>query len=337
MDIIATWVHIDKKGEESKFPQVSGKSSNLDFQRVYWDCMVVFFSTSIRFNQGKMHYLFTNAEDIPQFEDFDVKGFLKENEVEIINVSNKFKVPLGYYESWNNQFYEFSILDYLSQNTKKDYRLLLLDSDCIFNAPVDYLFRKLEDGKHGAFTYSIDYPENYSINGLNRIEMQRIFKDMGLKCEYPPVYSGGEILFAKREFIESLSNDFEELWDKLISRFENGVLKFNEEAHALSYYYHKLGAAIGELNGKIKRCWTNPLIYRNVTKKDISLTIFHLPSEKKGGIRKIYKSIKKNPLRIQNMQKGEYEKLIMGILSPNKYFFNVKNLISFLLRKLLKK
>lgn len=336
MDIISTWVHIDGEGEESKFPQVSGKSSNLEFQRVYWECMVVFFSTSLRFNKEKTHFLFTNTENIPQIEGFNVKGFLEENGIEIIKVTNKFKVPIGYYESWNNQFYEFSILDYLSKNIEKDYRLLLLDSDCVFNAPVDSWFRTLEDSEHCAFTYSIDYPETYDINGLNRTEMQHIFKDLGLKCESPPTYSGGEVLFAKSGFIKNVTKDFEGLWSDLLYRFENRNIKFNEEAHTLSYYYYKYNAGIGILNDKIKRCWTNPLIYRNISKKDVHLAILHLPSEKKVGIRKIYKMIKKDSLRLQNLGEVAYEKLIIGILSPNKYYFQSKNVLGFIFRNLKK-
>lgn len=77
MDIIATWVHIDGEGEKSKFPQVSGKSCNLKFLQVYWECMMVFFSTSLRFNKEKTHFLFTNTEDIPKIEDFYLEGFLE--------------------------------------------------------------------------------------------------------------------------------------------------------------------------------------------------------------------------------------------------------------------
>jgi hypothetical protein len=334
MEIIATWIHIDAEGEESKYPQVSGKSSNLEFQRTYWECIIVFFASSLRFNKDKKHILFTNTDIIPILDDFNIKNFLSKNNVEIILVTNKYKVPKGYFESWNNQFYEFSILDYLSHNITKPYLILMLDSDCVFNAPVDYLFKELKFSRHPAFTYTIDYPEKYDINGLNRIEMQTIFNELGLECNTPPKYSGGEVLFAKSDFIENLCKDFNKLWNDLISRFENRCLKFNEEAHTLSYYYYKYDADLGKLNGNIKRCWTNPFSYINIRQEDLYLDILHLPSEKKVGIRKIYRLIAHRGIDIQNLNELKYKKLITDILYSKKYHFNFKNLASFLFRKL---
>ena len=334
MDIIATWIHIDAIGEESNYPQVTGESSDLEFQRTYWECIIVFFASSIRFNKDKKHILFTNTNCIPILDDFNIKNFLSENSVEVIQIDNKYKVPKGYYESWNNQFYEFSILDYLSHHMTKPYRLMMLDSDCLFNGPVDSLFTELKFSKHPAFTYTIDYPEDYHINGINRIEMQTIFNEMGLECKTPPKYSGGEVLFAKGEFIECLCEDFHKLWNDLINRFENKCLKFNEEAHALSYFYYKYDADLGKLNGNIKRCWTNPFSYVNVREEDLYLDILHLPSEKKVGISKIYRMIAQQGFDIQSLNKSKYKKLISDMLYTKINHFNFKNSASYLFRKL---
>ncbi len=75
--VISTWFVADGQGEETAFPQIGElSSSTVQFQNIYWQCICVFFASSIRFNPQRQHVLFTNAA-APKIGDFDVNSFLK--------------------------------------------------------------------------------------------------------------------------------------------------------------------------------------------------------------------------------------------------------------------
>lgn len=322
MDIIATWVYLDKRGEESNFAQLRGISSSLTFQEVYWKCAVVFFETSLRFNKDKRHILFTNATEIPVINKIDLAAYFRKNQVEVIRIENAYQVPKGYYKSWNNQFFEFSIFDYLTKNISLDYTLLLCDSDCVFTKSVDYLFNGLANSNSSAFTYVIDYDEDTLINGLTRKKMKEIFVELNPEFSIVPFYSGGEIVFVKKDFVDNVSSDFPTLWKDMLCRFGEGRQKFNEEAQILSYYYYKFDSRLAALNNHAKRCWTNSIHHRNVQKSDKNLAILHLPAEKSVGIKSLYNCIAEGQV-FADFSKPDFDRLIELLLSSQKHYYNL--------------
>lgn len=116
MNYICTWLCADEKGEESIFPQTGQKSSSQQHQDIYWRCLVLYYVTSKRFNKTEKHLLFTNVKQIPVVDGKDVKHLLDDLDVEIIFTDFKYKTPKGYFEMFQNQFYEFSILEYITKN-----------------------------------------------------------------------------------------------------------------------------------------------------------------------------------------------------------------------------
>lgn len=64
MNYIATYFHVDGKGEDSNFCQIAGTSSDKEFQNYYWRCVCVFFHTSLKIEVNKLYFLFFNNENI---------------------------------------------------------------------------------------------------------------------------------------------------------------------------------------------------------------------------------------------------------------------------------
>lgn len=288
MNYICTWLCADKKGEESLFPQSGKKSSSQAHQNIYWRCLIVFFITSKRFNKNEKHLLFTNVKDLPKINGRNVSDILDDLEVEVIYTDFKYKTPKGYYGAFQNQFYEFSILEYIAKNNQnlKD-QYLILDSDCIFIKPAYKLFSEAE--KKGFISFEIDSPVDHDINGLSRLQMKTLFEELlGKEIEDIPSYHLGEFLLCSVENIKKIYADFEALWPQLLERHFSGLKKLNEEAHTLSFLYYKNDLHASEDNSYIKRIWTNPLFYRNVSSSDVDLTIWHLPAEKTYGIAALY-------------------------------------------------
>lgn len=288
MNYICTWLCADEKGEESDFPQSGKKSSSQSHQNIYWRCLVVFYITSTRFNKNVKHLLFTNVRSLPVVDGRNISDILHELKVEIVPVNFKYKTPKGYFKSFQNQFFEFSILEYISKNSHQPNDMyLILDSDCLFIKSANTLFK--EASKKGFISFEIDSPVDYKINGLSRLDMKDLFAELlGEEVNDIPSYHLGEFLLCNVAHIKKIYSDFEQLWVDLLIRNEKGLSKLNEEAHTLSYLYYKNKLPASPQNSFIKRIWTNPVFYRNVNPSDLRLSIWHLPAEKTFGIARLF-------------------------------------------------
>ena len=289
-EYIATWVYLDSAAEKSKYPNNKGDSTTSEFQAVYWRCIVIFFKTSLRFNKNAKHLIFTNTKNIPIVDGLDLKVFFEENSIEVIVLDNKYPLPNNYFGKFRNQYFEFSIIDYMAGRMNEVDGFLLLDSDCIFTKSIDPAFKELET-QGTAITYVVDHETEYMIHGVSGDNMKELFKDFGVSLSTNPYYSGGELLFAKGSFIKEVANDFPQLFHNMLERHKEGKIKFNEEAHVLSFYFYKHGALMAGMDKYIKRLWTNRNYFRNVEPSDKDLTIWHLPNEKNTGLDKLFRML----------------------------------------------
>lgn len=288
MNHICTWLCADEKGEESLFPQTGQLSSSQSHQDIYWRCLLLFFITSKRFNKAEKHVLFTNVKKLPVVDGRSVAKLLGDLDVQVVHTDFKYKTPKGYYGAFQNQFYEFSILEHIAKNSKAPNDLyLIVDSDCIFLKPAAPMFA--EAAVNGFLSYEDDVKPDYVINGLCRNDLKSLYEDlMQTKLTEMPSYHLGEFLLSSVKNIKTFFADFSELWPQLLQRHAAGRTKFNEEAHTLSYLYFKNGFRAAKTKPHMRRIWTNPLFYREVRTSDLDLTLWHLPSEKTFGLRGLY-------------------------------------------------
>ena len=322
---LATWIYLDTKDEKSYFPQVGGDSSEEQFQNTYWRCLMVFYTTSLRYNKKERHLLFTNSNKFPIVDGLDTRNFFEENNIEIVVLDNLYPLPNNYYGNFGNQFFEFSIINYMKEFMQSSDKFLLLDSDCVFTRSIEDIYKELDNVE--AATYIYEYDESHVINGISRKDMKTIFEELELKLGIPPFYSAGEILLASGNFITAVASDFANLYKNMLDRNNGGRIKFNEEAHVLSYYYYKHGASLGSLNKYIKRLWTNNQGYRNVEKNDSLLPIWHVPAEKQRGILDIFNKINSG-IEIQKMNENKYQKFIYDyLLRPKGKGYKIKRRI----------
>ena len=292
-EVISTWIYLDSPEESSEYPQV-GKASHLpEFQKVYWRCVAVFFALSTQNNPTRKHILFTNVAkgNLPEIDGLDLDSFLTSHHVEVATLPLTWQAPQGWHGRWRNQFYIFDILKFIENqfNTSNDRdSFVVLDSDCIINRSLDGLFEQIRD--QGLLVLPMHYPEDFNINGISRRQMRQVYAELDATDPgLVPEYYGGEVFAATLSVIRRINELAPEVWQIMLERFKNGQAKFNEEAHFLSYCYHKIGQ-FGLLDGFIKRIWTSSK-YQNVELSDINLPIWHLPAEKTGGIALIYKEL----------------------------------------------
>lgn len=324
MEYICTWIYLDSPEESSEYPQVGKKSHLPDFQKVYWKCVAVFFACSTRFNPKRRHVLFTNRQpqEFPRVDGLDLNSFLKGLNVEIVTIPLNWQTPEGYFGKWRNQFYIFDVLQFIENSFKSsedESGFVILDSDCIINRPLDALFADIH--RHGLLALPMPYSDTHNINGVTRQQMRQIYAELdGSDPCSDPVYYGGEIFAATLPVIRQINRVAPEVWKKMMERFREGRPKLNEEAHFLSYCYHKIGS-FGSLEGFIKRIWTSPH-YANVQPGDANLPVWHLPSEKTGGIALMFKRLTTDGGRWTVDELGGY----LGVPKRKKYL-NLKHRI----------
>ncbi|MBC7757634.1 MAG: hypothetical protein H7069_02170 [Phormidesmis sp. FL-bin-119] len=288
---ISTWICVDAVGEESIYPQTGEKSSGKKHQEIYWRCIILFFATSRRFNKTQKHILFSNTRQIPTWEGLDVAAALIALDVTLIYTDFNYKTPKGYFNLFQNQFYEFSILEYITKNNGNgDDHYLILDSDCIFTRAVDELFELAKPT--GFISFEDDCKTDLVIHGLSRRDMKTLYEDLSGKIvQEIPGYHLGEFFLASVTNINTIYHDFKLLWPELMRRHEAGLPKFNEEAQTLSYIYYKNNFLASRRKDLLKRFWTNPVFYRNVEPTDVNVAIWHLPSEKTWGLADLYQRL----------------------------------------------
>ena len=325
MNYICTWLCADKKGEESVFFQTGELSSSQKHQNIYWRCILLFYASSKRFNKQEKHLLFTNVDQLPVVDNKSVDDVLRELDVEVIYTDFKYKTPGNYFGSFQNQFYEFSILEHIVQNNHNlQDNYLIVDSDCIFIKPVQRLFDAA--APQGFISFEDPVKPDYVINGLSRNDMKTIYQELlEIEISEIPSYHLGEFLLCSVKNIQNIYADFTDLWPKLLERNANGQLKFNEEAHTLSYLYFKNGFRASTDASFMRRIWTNPVFYREVRTSDLDLILWHLPSEKTFGIHKLYNLFFNKVSNFGfNISNQNYIKLVQNAVSVPRLSFKMR-------------
>jgi hypothetical protein len=269
--------------------------------------------------------LFSNIaeENIPVIDGFNIYSFFKENNIEFHHVRKKYSIPLDYYHKFQSQFFIFDILKYVVnglQNARNS-RFLILDSDCIFIKKADSVFSAIQN--NDMVVYPINYKLDKKINGLTRTELGCIFEELGLNTISDPEYFGGEFFAAGYKTIRKIMEKFPVVLSIMLERKKNGQLKFNEEAHFLSYFYTLIGNFYSDKNS-IKRIWTSPLS-RPIRDSDLNLTIWHLPFEKKYGFEILFNQVIKNQINFRSISNNKLQLLINGIigLPERRYYLNL--------------
>lgn len=293
MNVIVTWMYSSPEGESIFHAQVGLASGMQKVQNFYWRCVFLLFESSARLNTGARHILFINKKPPDLIDGVDINKLVQQYNLEIIKFTTVTKSPSDYYAGWNTQFMVLDVLDWLKDNVREDDNVFILDSDIIFNKPINNnLLRTLKT--HKALLYSIDYDVKHNINGLTRLELTEIAKDIDVKFSTNEfTYSGGEFVCCLGSEISKIADAGRENYLLSLERHKRGLKKFNEEAHLLSYVYASLGYRTHTANQFIKRIWTDRSLFSNIDGSEFDLVFWHLPAEKKRGFVNVFRSYRK--------------------------------------------
>ncbi len=298
---ICTSVYCDLPGEESFYPNVWLKSSSAKFQEIYWQCAMVMFASSIRYNPQAIHILFTNKKSIPG----PFNNFLKKFNVRVVYQKMSYKTPKKYYHSYRNTFYFLDIINYLSSmRFKDDDTIVLLDSDCFWVGSINQsLYKDVEN--YGLLNYHKMYSLEHKINGLTRLEAKQIYEDLlTTHLNTAPDHYGGGVIIAAVKDLRKMASEFKDVWYEMMQRFKRSKTRFHTEEHIFSYIYHKLGYLNGKANNYLTIIQTDGNDKRSYQNASLFL-IWHLPLEKRKGFVKLFQEITNPKSNFWHLPLGE--------------------------------
>ncbi len=287
-----TWFYEQGVDEGGSYAQVPGTSSSEAFRDVYRRCLPTFFLTARLANPTAQLILYTNRE-LSQATAVArlLRSQLDEAGVDVRVLPYISTPPSGWFDAWRNQFYVLDVLNHLATTKRSDSdAFVILDSDVVWTgAPAEPLWQAIDDV--GCLSYDLGFPLATTENGLTAYELSAIGSVLtGLQL--PPVsYQGGEIQALRGDMLDRVSQLSSQLWQLTHEMFARDEKPIREEAHLLSIVYATLSVAAGSANPFIKRCWTQTRTYVNLTGDETTLVLWHTPSEKRFGLKTIYRDL----------------------------------------------
>jgi hypothetical protein len=250
---ICTWFVGDQCGQESLFPQMSLSSSTIKFQRIYWECIELYFRSARLTNPSAVLVFFCSSGDHPLIGEFG--PLLRGLGVKLEVIPFLSRPPSGFTERFGNQLYICDIVHHIAQSGGGRGSWLVLDSDCLIVRPLEALESEIE--RSGLLTLDLLGPDDEEINGLNQAELTKIGEECGwLKPGQRVRYYGGEFFAATGEVCRKLDPILEEMLARNIVRWRQGKSSIREEAHLLSLAYARLGFGGRGANRFARRIWT---------------------------------------------------------------------------------
>lgn len=292
---IGTWMVLDEPDEATEFPSVGTNSALPEFQRVYWQCIALFFLTSRAHNPRNPHVLYCNRQ-IRDVAPPLIARLLSDLEVELILLPLTHRLPQAAGSRWGNVFYEIDILSHFAGSGDRS-PLLLADSDCVWRKSFAPFEHRLRD--KGCLLYALrpedqkDYQGDVLINGMSRRRMAAVSR--ALFGKHPPsgevVHQGGEFSACTQVWCRSVLPMVDRLWEHACAHVAEADTVRTEE-HVWSIIAAAADVPPFGANDIIRRIWTN-FEDSNARSSDMDMAMWHLPAEKKYGFRRMWDAIEK--------------------------------------------
>lgn len=282
MHYITSWFFVEDDNV-GNYAQMQGNPRDEEFRDIYRRCILIFFLSARRANPFSELILYLNRD-----WDTDVSAISREVferltqlgvRIEIVRFNHE--PPPTFTKNWRNQFFVFDVIASLSGILEKGDAYLLLDSDIVWSSTsgAQTIWEKLEKKN---CVLPLGFDEGTTQNGLSPKRLAKL-----LSRSDSVRYFGGELIGGPQSQINLLQKETESVYRELMAKHHlDNALHF-EEAHVLSAAYQQM--LVTELDPfDAKRMWTQPLKYQNVVKGDESVTLWHLPAEKRYGFKRLY-------------------------------------------------
>ena len=179
------------------------------------------------------------------------------------------------------------VLEYFNSNSLASDLILILDSDIVWSnrARVDEFWESLQNNGFLSMCPILDDSER--INGYTLAELNNLAILLGCKTNRIKKYSGGEFIGLRGDILQNVFKEVRQVLENFRDLCEEKDLQYIEEAHLLTIVYNTLNLEPGKADQYIRRIWTQFLHYQNRQESDIDLLMWHIPAEKRFGLRRL--------------------------------------------------
>lgn len=310
---IATWFYKEGKDEASFYPQIWAKGDSPLLHSIYMMILVPFFVTFRKYNPDVTLQFFTNLkeDELPYY----LKEMFAKVKVNVITIPYTRRPPKDWHDAWQNQFYLYDIMAYMGDKMKQDDTLLICDADCLCWKSLSGLFEAARS--NGSALYEFITDRNANINGITLPDMEDFYNECFKETVSSPItYYGGEFICLRGDYVRMINDLYPKIWSFNLTRKQSNKPKINEEAQLLSIMVERLGIRNNSANKYVKRMWTSPM-FNNICKEDAEFSVWHLPYEKKRGLKFLFNLLKRNGYCIKDEKRFmSVAKTYTGI--PNK-------------------
>lgn len=298
MNIITSICVDENEHSTSTYPNTKYSTSS-QRRLFYWNCVIVFFCSSIRCNPKARHILYTNDQEPLIINGKDIYQYLKSLNVEIKYLPfSSFVPPDRISRVFKNAFYK---LDVIKELGTVEGHSLLLDSDCFWTKTDEELYALVQSDAVLLYNVYENKDPTVKYHGISPSDMGQVFKQLDPNYPEPyPIRFGGEIISGSQQNFKYIASVLEKEFNNIINSttepplFNNGKKIFDGMEFFTSYVYNKLPLNTDWINTKkfIRRIWTD-VTSSFAVPSDIHLTIWHMPNEKKQGVPLLVKKILK--------------------------------------------
>ncbi|MBU3992227.1 MAG: hypothetical protein KKA12_06750 [Alphaproteobacteria bacterium] len=312
--LLATGFVADLPEEGTTFPSAGGNSGDPRVQAVYWRCIVALFASARFTNPEQRLALFSNVSP-PVVDGHDIGAVLTRYGVELRRVPLTARLAPGATSAWGNVLYFHDIMTDLAQREDSELRIAVLDSDVLVTGSLQPLFALLDTCEFAGYVVGQTGPGDV-VNGLSIGEMDNIARALGAKGDDVAEHFGGEL------FLTSVSawKAHRALFDGMLRDAMAGAGPASgiiTEEHIFTIAFAVLRGKVASANHLIKRIWTSPR-YNTAVPGDEYLLMWHLPAEKRYGLRDFYRALRRQCFP-RNMDGAALRTLAMTCCGvPNK-------------------
>lgn len=289
--VIVSWFYRAGRCEGGAYAQTRGDSASDMFLDVYRKCLVTFYVSARRANPQAQLVLYVNSALAGDTSTSRVLiEILDRLSVSVVVIGYDWRPPVTWTKAWNNQFFLFDVLSDIQKRWSGEALVTVLDSDVVWNSErtAETMWKKIESA--GVLTYEVGYESAKVVNGASMDALRRL-ADRNSYYVTDCTYSGGEFVGFRNGAFAAVLDACGEFYACMKSEHAKDSSVVCEEAHVLSMAYSHVGIRAGTANEFVKRVWTQPFKYRNTSKEDINLALWHVPAEKKYGLRRMYRRI----------------------------------------------
>ena len=190
--------------------------------------------------------------------------------------------PPGFFPHFNASLFTLDAMSALSARADPDDRVVLIDPDVLCAGSLDALVKAIPP--EGFLAYNVNDPPSMPVQGLSMHEAGRLHHVMDSRLTGTPIHFGGECYGFSQAAWQRIAPHVHAAWQFSLSRWRLGASRLVTEEHLLDFALRY--ADVEEANPYIRRIWTAPT-YRNVSPSDLALSLWHLPSEKHRGLRRL--------------------------------------------------